>query len=132
MLRGLSAATKTKKGVPSGNDSVTMDILALILQIALLAIGLFVIVAVLMQQGKAHGLSGAIAGGADTFFGKEKGNQFNSKLGKWTTWLSIAFVVIVFVLYVIHPEVKFSQIYSADNWSISPYEATTVTEYVDV
>ena len=109
-----------------------MDTLTLVLEIAILVIGVVVIAAVLMQQGKAHGLSGAIAGGADTFFGKEKGKQFNSKLSKWTTWLSVAFVVVVFVLFILNPEVRQSSDFSADNWSLSPYASTTVTEYVDV
>lgn len=109
-----------------------MDILALVLQIALLVIGVIVVAAVLLQQGKAHGLSGAIAGGADTFFGKEKSKQFNSKIGRITTILSIVFVVAVFALYVISPEVKHSTTFSQDNWSLSPYAATTVTEYVEV
>lgn len=109
-----------------------METLTLILEIALLVIGVIVIAAVLMQQGKAHGLSGAIAGGADTFFGKEKGKQFNSKLSKWTTVLSVVFVLIVFVLFVFNPEVKHSDAFTVDNWSLSPFASTTVTEYVDV
>lgn len=109
-----------------------MEILNYVLAGVLILLGLVVVVLVLMQQGKAHGLSGAIAGGADTFFGKEKGKNFNAKVGKVTTWLSVAFVVIVFALYVISPEVKHAQDFSADNWTLSPYASTTVTEYVDL
>lgn len=109
-----------------------MDILTLVLEILLLVIGVIVVAAVLMQQGKAHGLSGAIAGGADTFFGKEKGKQFNKKLSRATTWLSVAFAVIVLALFIISPEVKQSTDFSADYWAISPYQSTTVTEYVEV
>ena len=109
-----------------------MDVLNYVLAGALILIGLVVVVLVLMQHGKAHGLSGAIAGGADTFFGKEKGHNMNAKIGRITTWLSVLFVVLVFALYVISPEVKFSQTFSADNWTVSPYAATTVTEYVDL
>mgnify|MGYP003311934084 CR=1 FL=1 len=110
-----------------------MDIVTnIILPIVLVLLGIVVVALVLMQQGKAHGLSGAIAGGADTFFGKEKGNGLNAKIAKSTTWLAVAFIVIVFALYVVSPEVKHSTTFSADNWSLSPYQATTVTEYVEV
>ena len=37
-------------------------------------ISLVLIAVVLMQHGKQQGLSGAIAGGAETFFGKNKGS----------------------------------------------------------
>jgi preprotein translocase subunit SecG len=109
-----------------------MEIVKMILPWVLIALGAVVVFLVLMQQGKAHGLSGAIAGGAETFFGKEKGKQMNAKVGKWTTWLAVAFVVIVFALYVTNPEVKHAQDFSADNWSLSPYAATATTEYVDI
>lgn len=40
-----------------------------------------VIVAVLLQSGRQAGLSGAIAGGAETLFGKKRGmDQFLSRL----------------------------------------------------
>lgn len=55
----------------------------------LVAIGL--IATVLLQSGRSAGISGAIAGGAETFFGKKKGmDQFLSKL---TTFFAVAFMV---------------------------------------
>ena len=53
------------------------------------------IVIVLMQSGKAQGLSGSIAGGAETFFGKEKGKDMNKKLSVATTVVGVVFVVAV-------------------------------------
>ena len=38
--------------------------------IVLILAAIFLVVAVLMQSGKSHNLSGTIAGGAETFFGK--------------------------------------------------------------
>ena len=73
-----------------------------ILMGVLLAMGAFLIVAVLMQHGKDHGLSGTIAGGAETFFGKDKGTRIDRMLGKLTTIVGIIFVVIVIVVYVVH------------------------------
>ena len=64
----------------------------------LLAAAVFLVVAVLMQEGKSYRLSGAIAGGADTIFGKTKGKKISDTLSKVTTIVSIVFVIIVVVL----------------------------------
>ena len=61
----------------------------------LIIASILIIVLVLMQEGNSQGLSGAIAGGADTFFGKNKGHTMQSKLKKITTIVSIVFFVIV-------------------------------------
>ena len=105
-----------------------MNTVVLIFQIALLVIGVFLVGAVLMQQGKAHGLSGAIAGGAETFFGKEKGKNLNKKLSIATTVVGIVFVLSVLVLYVLEPEVRFSTVHSNDNWVYSPFQQVEVSE----
>ncbi|ACV64625.1 preprotein translocase, SecG subunit [Desulfofarcimen acetoxidans DSM 771] len=62
----------------------------------LLALG--IIASVLLQSGRSAGLSGAIAGGAETLFGKKKG--LDELLGKVTVLLSVLFVVISLVLTV--------------------------------
>ncbi|MBQ8351683.1 MAG: preprotein translocase subunit SecG [Clostridia bacterium] len=105
-----------------------MDTVVLIFQIALLALGVFLVAAVLMQQGKAHGLSGAIAGGAETFFGKEKAKSMNKKLSIATTIFGIVFVLAVLVLYILQPDAKFSTTYSNNNWVYSPYQQLEVSE----
>ena len=105
-----------------------MDTVVLIIEILLLVFGVFLVAAVLMQQGKAHGLSGAIAGGAETFFGKEKGKDINKKLSFWTTIIGTAFVVVVLALYIMMPDAKYSTVHSNDNWSISPFQSTAVSE----
>ncbi|MBR5515007.1 MAG: preprotein translocase subunit SecG [Clostridia bacterium] len=69
----------------------------------LLAAALFLVVAVLMQSGKSHGLSGSIAGGAETFFGKTKGKTMDKVFSKLTTIIAIIFVIIVIVVYVMQP-----------------------------
>ena len=52
-----------------------------------------IIVIVLLQSGKSAGLSGSIAGGAETFFGKNKGRTIDALLSKYTTFAAIAFLV---------------------------------------
>ncbi len=56
-------------------------------------ISVILIVTVLMQHGKQQGLSGAIAGGAETFFGKNKGRTIDAVLKKVTAVVAILFVV---------------------------------------
>ncbi|MDO7787910.1 preprotein translocase subunit SecG [Desulforamulus aquiferis] len=62
----------------------------------IIALGL--IATVLLQSGKSAGLSGAIAGGAETFFGKKKG--LDEKLGRLTAFIAIAFGITSLVLVV--------------------------------
>ena len=76
-----------------------MGVLEIILASVLLLLALFLVVAIILQDSKKHGLSGAIAGGAETFFGKNKGKQVNKVLKKMTTIVAIVFAVIVFVAY---------------------------------
>ena len=78
-----------------------MPIEQLILGIVLAVISLGLIVAVLMQPGKDKRLSGAIAGGAETFFGKGKAGRWDKTLGKITVAMCIAFFVLILVLYCI-------------------------------
>ncbi len=63
--------------------------------------GLAVLVIVLMQSGKSAGLSGAIAGGADTFLSKSKAKSLDAKLAKATKWFALVFVVLTLILNLI-------------------------------
>ena len=60
---------------------------------------LAVTVIVLFQSGKRSGLSGAIAGGADTFLSKGKAKTMDAKLAKATKWVGLAFVVLTLTLH---------------------------------
>ena len=71
-----------------------MSVWEYILGAVLIVISIVLIVLVLMQQSKQQGLSGAIAGGADTFFGKNKGRTMEAKLEKVTKVLTAAFVIL--------------------------------------
>ena len=65
--------------------------------IVLIISAIFLIIAVLMQQGKNHNLSGAIAGGAETFFGKSKGSTLDKKLSRLTSIVAVVFALVVLV-----------------------------------
>ena len=60
---------------------------------------LAVTVIVLFQSGKRSGLSGAIAGGADTFLSKGKAKTLDAKLAKATKWVGLAFAVLTLSLH---------------------------------
>ena len=77
--------------------------MALVIGILLVIMAAVLVVAVLMQEGKDKRLSGAITGGADNFYSQGKGSNAKKLLPKITTIVSIVFVVLVLVLYVIAP-----------------------------
>jgi preprotein translocase subunit SecG len=60
-----------------------------------------IIIIVLLQSGKQAGLSGSIAGGAETFFGKNKGRTIDAMLSKYTAIAAIAFLVTSIALYLL-------------------------------
>ena len=59
---------------------------------------LALIVVVLMQEGKQAGLTGAISGAAETYWGKNKGRSMEGKLETITKVLSALFIIIFIVL----------------------------------
>ena len=78
-----------------------MSTVKIVLTVLQLLSGLAVTVVVLMQSGKSAGLSGAIAGGAETFLSKGKAKSLDAKLAKATKWFAIAFVMLTLVLNLI-------------------------------
>ena len=77
-----------------------MTALSIVLDIVLILISLVLIAAVLMQQGQRQGL-GAIAGGAETFFGKNKSRGLDGKLQKITKIAAVVFIVLAIVTTII-------------------------------
>lgn len=71
----------------------------LVLGIVLIVLAVFITVAVLFQSSKNHNLSGTITGGAETFFGKQKGKTIDGILSKLTAVAAIIFAVVAIVLY---------------------------------
>ena len=70
----------------------------LILSIVYFIVALALIAIVMLQSGKSAGLSGAIAGGADTFLSKNKAKSWDAKLARWTKWVAIGFMILTLVL----------------------------------
>ena len=74
-----------------------MQILRTILTILFVIDCIALTVVVLMQEGKSQGL-GAIAGAADTYWGKNKGRSMEGGLVKATTIMGVLFFVLAVVL----------------------------------
>ncbi|MBR0541877.1 MAG: preprotein translocase subunit SecG [Clostridia bacterium] len=72
-----------------------MSALQILIGVLVIISSLIIIVVVLMQQSREAGLSGAISGAADTFFGKNKGRTIEAKLEKFTKFFGIFFFVLV-------------------------------------
>ena len=74
-----------------------MEILRIILTVIFIVMCIALTVLVLMQEGKDAGL-GAIAGGAETYWGKNKGRSMEGGLVKATTVMAVLFFVLSIVL----------------------------------
>ena len=69
----------------------------IVLGIVLIITSLALVAIVLLQEGRQAGLSGAIAGGAETFLGKGKSKTIEQKLVKITKVLAVVFFVLSLV-----------------------------------
>ncbi|RPF49363.1 preprotein translocase subunit SecG [Thermodesulfitimonas autotrophica] len=59
---------------------------------------LLLITVVVLQSGRAAGLSGAIGGGAESLFGKKKG--LDEWLAKVTVWVAVLFGALSLLLVI--------------------------------
>ena len=75
-----------------------------ILLALLLLSAVFIVVVVTMQKSNDAGLSGTIAGGSETYYGKDKSMRTGRLLNKWTLIVAVVFAVAVLVVYVIQPD----------------------------
>ena len=77
---------------------VRADTLRIVLMGIFILVCIFLTIVVLMQESKQNGLSGAISGAADTYWGKNKGRSMEGKLVTITKVLAVLFVVIAIIL----------------------------------
>ena len=71
------------------------------IMVLLILASLVLICSILLQSGKEAGMSGSIAGGAESIWGKNKGRSLEGKLEKATTISAIVFVIASLVLVAI-------------------------------
>jgi len=75
-----------------------------ILLALLLIAAVFIVTAVTIQKTSDEGLSGTIAGGSETYYGKDKSKQSGKLLNKWTLIVAAVFVLVVVVVYILQPD----------------------------
>jgi len=75
-----------------------MSIATTITLILHLIVSVALVVIVLLQSSNQAGMSGAIAGGAETFFGKNKGRTIDGMLKKLTAVAAVIFIITSVVL----------------------------------
>ncbi|PIC63901.1 preprotein translocase subunit SecG [Sporosarcina sp. P13] len=69
-----------------------------VLTASLVVVAIALIVVVLLQSGKSAGLSGAISGGAEQLFGKQKARGLDLVLQRATIVLSVLFFVLTIAI----------------------------------
>lgn len=106
-----------------------MDVLEKVLLVVLLVSALFIIVAILLQKSNDEGLSGSIAGGSDTFYGKDKSSHTERTLYISTIIAAIVFVLAVFAVFAIQPD--FSNTFTLDNWKTIPESLQSYGEHIN-
>ena len=74
------------------------DTIRVVLMAIFILVCICLSVVVLMQESKQNGLSGAISGAADTYWGKNKGRSMEGKLVTFTKILAVLFVIIAIIL----------------------------------
>ena len=74
-----------------------MEILRYILMGIFVLLCIVATVLVLLQEGKSQAL-GAIAGGSESYWGRNKGRSMEGNLEKWTKILMVVFFVLAIVL----------------------------------
>ena len=70
----------------------------LVLSIIYFIVALALVAVVMLQSGKSAGLSGAIAGGADTFLSKNKAKSADARLARMTKWVAVVFMIMTLVI----------------------------------
>jgi preprotein translocase subunit SecG len=75
-----------------------LDTLKIVFVVAQLIVCVVLMTIIVIQSGKTSGLSGALAGGSDTFLSKNKGKTLDARLSRATKWVAGVFVVFTIVL----------------------------------
>ncbi len=75
-----------------------MDVLEIVLTVLEVIASIALIAVVLLQSGKEAGLSGALAGGSETYMGKNQGRSMDKLLASATKWIALAWLVLTLAL----------------------------------
>ena len=75
-----------------------VDVLHTLITVLLIIVAIALIAVVLLQSGKSAGLSGAISGGAEQLFGKQKARGLDLVLHRTTIVLSVLFIALALAI----------------------------------
>ena len=75
-----------------------VDVLHTLITVLLIIVAIALIAVVLLQSGKSAGLSGAISGGAEQLFGKQKARGLDLVLHRTTIVLCVLFIVLALAI----------------------------------
>ncbi len=76
-----------------------LTVIQFVFAVVLLLLAIALIVLVLLQKGKDKKLSGAIAGGSDTYFGKSKAANKDKVLSVTTAVVAVVFTICLLAMY---------------------------------
>ena len=78
-----------------------MDILKTVLIVLECIASVALIAIVMFQSGKESGLSGAIAGGSETYLSKSKKRGMDQMLASSTKWIALVWILLTLALSLI-------------------------------
>ena len=78
-----------------------MTVVDYILGSVILLFAVIIIAVILLQEGRSKGISGTIAGGADTFLSRGKAKAVDAILAKWTKFIAIGFMALIIAANVV-------------------------------
>jgi preprotein translocase subunit SecG len=78
-----------------------MEVLEIILTILVAVTSAALILVVLLQSGKEAGLSGALAGGSETYMSKNKKGSLDQVLARSTKWIALVWILLTLSLSLI-------------------------------
>ena len=95
--------------------ALTLTIVEYLLLVVVLIAAVCIIVAGVVQKTGEDGLSSTIAGGQETYYGRDKSAHTDHLLFKLTKIAAIVFVVATVLAYVIQPDYS-SSVVGIDGW----------------
>ncbi len=80
------------------NEHGGVKVLLTILTVLLILSSLVLVASILLQSGKSAGLSGAIGGGAEQIWGKNKARDYDAKFERLTKISAVVFLVAALLI----------------------------------
>jgi preprotein translocase subunit SecG len=75
--------------------------MTLFLTVVQVICGLLLITIIMMQSGKSAGLSGAIAGVADSFMSRNEAKTADARMARATKWIGAVFIILTLALNIL-------------------------------